>query len=299
MNTVKTVGFQRMATHNGPGIRSTLFVKGCPLRCIWCHNPESQSAVQQIALVEEKCVSCRNCAGICPIGAHSFDDGHHKVKWDVCNGCGLCAEVCPADAIILYGQEMTVDEVMEEFLKDQPYYEASNGGITISGGEPTVHMEFVLELLKRCKEERLSTAIDTCGFAPTESFEKLIPLTDVFLYDIKHIDPEEHRKYTGVSNELIIKNLRYLDQRGAKIEIRIPCIPGINMAVEVIDGIGALLAPMKNLIGVRLLPYNNFCGSKYHNLGMENTIPQVSIPTEIEMKQIKSRLEEFQLKVIL
>lgn len=298
MNAVRTVGLQRMSTHNGPGIRSTLFVKGCPLRCIWCHNPESQAIAPQIAFIEKKCSFCRKCGDVCPLHAHIFDANGHRVNWNACDGCGLCATVCRNDALILYGREMTVPEVMEVFLKDQIYYEASNGGITISGGEPTMHLDFVLELLKCCKEKHLSTAIDTCGYAPTESFEKLLPLTDYFLYDIKHIAPEEHRKYTGVSNELIVSNLHYLDQQGANIEIRIPCIPGVNTADDVIDRIGALLAPLRHLSGVRILPYNNFCGSKYRNLGMKNSIPQVPPPTTAEMNLIKSRLEKFDLEVL-
>ena len=236
--------FKRFAVHDGDGIRTTVFLKGCPLRCVWCHNPESISPKPELAFYAEKCTGCGECMRVCPNGAHIFeaadtpDSYIHKLDRTKCAACGKCAEVCVSGALKLCGRRMSVDEVMKIVAEDRIFYETSGGGMTLSGGEPTLQPEFALALLRAAKADGISTALDTCGFAKREVYESLLPYTDIFLYDIKHITDEGHIRCTGRSNRLILENLRFLSDAGAKIEIRIPLVPGYNDDAETLDGIG-------------------------------------------------------------
>ena len=275
---------KRFAVHDGDGIRTTVFFKGCPLRCIWCHNPEGISAKPTLAYYEHKCVGCGECAAVCPTGAHSFKNGVHEFDRALCIACGGCAEVCLGDALTLYGKEMSVEELMPVLLEDREFYENSGGGVTLSGGECLMQADFCAELLKELKREGISTAVDTCGFVSRAALDKVIPFTDIFLYDLKARSSEAHVKCTERDNGLIVDNIRYLASRGAKIEVRIPFVPDYNDSE--IEAIADLLEEIPTLTAVRVLPYHNYAGSKYAALDIENKSPE-RLPTDEEIARAK------------
>ncbi|MBQ7983770.1 MAG: glycyl-radical enzyme activating protein [Clostridia bacterium] len=288
---------KHFAVHDGKGIRTTVFLKGCPLSCRWCHNPESIGAKPQLGYYSESCVGCGMCASVCPVGAHTVAGGVHHYDRIKCTLCGACTGVCRVNALHLYGKTMTVDEVLDTVEEDRVFYEQSGGGMTLSGGEPTQQSDFALALLREAKMRGLHTALDTCGMAATEKYEALLPNVDQFLFDVKHIDAAAHKAGTGVTNERILGNLRYLSDHGAEIEIRIPLIPGYNDADDVLDAIGAMLSGIR-CSGIRVLPYHDYAGGKYSALGMENTLPQVDVPTEEHMRHCREHLAAFGLPVI-
>ena len=264
----KVVEIKRFAVHDGDGIRTTVFLKGCPLKCIWCHNPESIDFKPQLAFYKNKCTMCGQRAKVCPTGAHIISGDRHILDRKICNACGKCEKACFNSALTLYGKEITVDELLPILLEDKDFYETSGGGITISGGECLTHPEFCEELLKRLKDEKMHTAVDTCGFVSKEAFDKVIPYTDIFLYDLKAVDEDVHIKCTGQSNKIILENLEYIDKCGKKIEIRIPYVPGFND--NQIPKIAEFLGKLKNITKVRVLPYHNYAGTKYAALNMKN-----------------------------
>lgn len=277
----KVVDIKHFAVHDGDGIRTTVFLKGCPLKCVWCHNPESISFDTQLAYYQNKCVSCGECANVCPLGAHKMVDGSHIFERSLCVGCGKCIDVCFGSALKLYGKEMTVDELLPILLEDKDFYQSSGGGVTVSGGECLMHPEFCAELLKRLKENQIHTAVDTCGFVSKETLNKVMPYTDIFLYDLKAYDENVHIKCTEQSNKIILDNLKYIDECGMKTEIRIPYVPGYND--NQIEKISKFILGLRNVVKVRVLPYHNYAGSKYESLGMNNTLPKL-LPTREQIK---------------
>ncbi len=283
------VDIKRMAIHDGDGIRTTVFLKGCPLKCVWCHNPESIAFRPQLAYYANKCVSCGECVDVCPAGAHTIGEDGHVFDRSACVACGRCAKVCLGSALTLFGREMTVDELMPILLEDRAFYENSGGGVTLSGGECLMQAAFCRELLRRLKAEGINTAVDTCGFVPRETLDAVIPYTDTFLYDVKAIDEEVHKRCTGQSNERILDNLRYLDSRRCRIEVRVPYVPGYNDGE--VAAIAAFLAQLKNVVAVRVLPYHNFAGSKYTALDMENTLPPER-PSEQMVNAVQSYIDD-------
>lgn len=273
--TGRIVDIKRFAVHDGPGIRTTVFLKGCALRCAWCHNPESIFARPQLGFIAEKCIGCGECKKVCPTGRDP----------EKCVLCGKCAEACLGQAIQFYGRTETAEEVMKTVLEDKIFYETSGGGLTVSGGEPLLQPEFCAELLKMAKDAGISAAVDTCGCVDFSAFRAVLPYTDIFLYDLKHTDSAEHKKYTGRGNELILENLRALDAAGKKIEIRIPLIPGINDGEANLNASGELLSGLANLTLVRVLPYHDYARSKYRSLGMTDTMPHVTPPDDAALKR--------------
>lgn len=282
--TGKVSDIKRFAVHDGDGIRTTVFLKGCPLKCVWCHNPEGISPKPQIAYFQHKCIGCGACVTVCPQGAHRMSDGH-LFDARMCVACGACADVCLGEALTFYGREMTEDEVLQILLEDKAFYESSGGGITLSGGECLMQADFCVSLLKKCKEHGLHTAVDTCGYVSKETLDRVIPYTDIFLYDVKAIDESVHIKCTGKSNRIILDNLKYLNDCGCKIEIRIPYVPDYN--ADEMEAIRNFLLPLKNITKVRVLSYHNFAGSKYEALSMENTLPG-SLPTDAQLKRAEA-----------
>lgn len=260
-----------MATHDGPGIRTTVFFKGCTLRCLWCHNPETLSPKPQLAYYENKCSGCLTCARVCPTGAQIAEGAIHKFQRSLCVDCGKCVEFCPAGALQLFGKQVTVDDLLPRLLEDRPFYANTGGGVTLSGGECLLQADFCAELLKQLKKAGIHTAVDTCGFVPRSAFQKVLPYTDIFLYDIKAMDPAVHKACTGQENQLILENLQYLDEMGAQIEIRIPVVPGYND--QEVAAIENFLGTLKRMPVVKKLTYHNYAGSKYDALGMKNTLP--------------------------
>jgi len=286
------------AIHDGPGIRTTIFLKGCPLKCIWCHNPEGISPKEEIAYITKKCVGCGVCFKVCPNGVYGVSEAGTRIfQRDKCKMCLSCIDSCYPQALMLYGKEVTVAEVMEKVLQDSDFYKTSNGGITLSGGEPLTQAEFSAELLKGCIDKGIHTAVDTCGYVRWESFEAVLPYTKMFLYDFKHIDDEAHIKYTGVSNQLIIENLVKLGIRGVPIEIRIPVIPGINDNAEYAKRTGELLGRIPAITAVRLLKYHNLAKSKYISLGKPERMPETSDNQSAKIDEYASFLEQYGLKV--
>ena len=275
---------KRFAVHDGDGIRTTVFLKGCPLKCVWCHNPETISPKPQLSYFKHKCTGCGKCVNTCPRGAHKIANGQHIFDRTLCAGCGKCSKVCLGDALKLQGTPMTVSELLPLLLEDRAFYETSGGGVTLSGGECLLQGAFCAELLRQLKENGIHTAVDTCGFISKSAFDAVIPYTDVFLYDIKAIDPHLHEVCTGQRNEVILENLRYLDSRGKRVEIRIPYVPGYNDGE--IPKIQAYLRQFTNISAVKILPYHNYAGTKYASLGMPNTLPE-TLPSDEEIERAK------------
>jgi len=282
MGTQKTLVFniQKFSINDGPGIRTTVFLKGCMLRCVWCHNPESNRRAPQLMFYPAKCVGCRTCLTSCPNGLHSIGDaGEHNIDRAHCTGCGTCAENC-IGALEIAGKEMTVDEIMTKVMKDNAFYANSGGGMTVSGGEPLMQPVFTLELLKGAKEKGLHTCIETCGYAAWEDIRALIPYVDIFLWDVKESDSALHKQYTGVENRLILDNLRKLNGEGAAIVLRCPIIPGYNDRDEHLRAIAALAEELENVIRVDVEPYHPLGKSKSESLGETYLLENLTFPDD-------------------
>lgn len=265
---------QKLSVIDGPGIRTTVFFKGCNLRCAWCHNPESQSAKRELIFYRQRCTDCGMCKRVC------------KSTRADCTLCGRCAHYCQSRAKELVGREIGIAELMEQIEGDRPFYESSGGGVTFSGGECMLQAEALSSVLQACKERGIHTAVDTAGDVPFERFERILPYTDLFLYDVKCFDRERHRQYTGVRNERILDNLRTLSEKTEiPIIVRIPVIPGFNTDREELVRMAQLLRPLR-LRAVELLPYHRMGEQKYAALGREATF--FSVPTEEEMETYRS-----------
>lgn len=254
---------EKFAVHDGPGIRTTVFLKGCPLRCIWCHNPESQETKPEILFLPEKCISCHKCTEICPV------DAIHDGVFDRsrCIRCGKCVEQCYTVARELIGKLMSPQEVLDEVLKDRRFYNSSGGGMTISGGEPMMQPEFTLELVKMAKGNELDVCMETCGFASLKHYIQTLSYVNLYLFDIKETDSIRHEKYTGVTLELIHKNLFAMDHAGAATILRCPIIPDMNDRKEHFYGIAAIAEKLNNIKGINILPYHSLGKEKLKQLG--------------------------------
>jgi pyruvate formate lyase activating enzyme len=268
----KIFEIKRFAVHDGDGIRTTVFFKGCPLRCVWCHNPEGLSAKYEVGFYEHKCIGCGEC---------------QKENFSVCD--------CLGNARVEYGKEVSISELLPLLLEDKEFYDNSGGGVTLSGGECLVQADFCAELLKELKANGVHTAVDTCGYVSRETLDKVIPYTDIFLYDFKAYDEDVHIRCTEKSNKLIIENLEYLDSIDKQTEIRIPYIPNYNS--EQIEKIAGFLKGVKNITKIRLLPYHNYSESKYKALGIESRMPE-KLPTDEEILLAKELLKKSGHKII-
>jgi len=286
---------RRYSIHDGPGIRTTVFFKGCPLSCWWCHNPEGQARTTELFYRKNRCIRCGVCMETCPQGAISLEGGYPVTDKRKCVICGSCVASCYADARETVGQEMEVDDVVAVIDRDVPFYEESAGGATFSGGEPLMQPEFLLGLLRACKEKGIHTAVDTCGLASWETFEDIRKYVDLFMYDLKLVDGEEHRKFTGVSNDLILSNLETLSLRGHKIVLRVPVIPGINDDDEAMREIGRLAASLPHLDAVCLLPYHRIGLDKYARLDRTYSLSETRPPSAEKMAEITDLLSRFGL----
>jgi len=281
---------QRFSLHDGPGIRTLVFLKGCPLRCLWCDNPESQNTEPEIAESPIRCIRCGNCFHVCPTGAISPD------RWFIdrqkCIQCLKCVKICPSGARDLIGKEMSVEEVMKEIRKDEIFYRQSRGGVTFSGGEPAYQPQFTTCILKDCKEERIHTAVETCGAVPWKQLVRLLKFTDLVLYDLKHANPDEHKRLTGKSNDLIIDNLRkivtYKNKMNLEVIVRIPLIPGCNDSKENILSIVEVLNSLNEIKKVHLLPYHELGISKYEKLNRKYILKGTPRLTKNSLEEMKS-----------
>ena len=288
---------KRYAIHDGPGIRTTVFLKGCPLACRWCHNPESQSAAAEMIFRAGRCIRCGACVASCERGAIVWSDAGPATERAVCVACGACAIVCYAEARERVGREMSVEETMVEIGRDRPFYEESGGGATFSGGEPLAQPEFLGALLAACRAAGIHTALDTCGYAPWEVIDRVRRDVDLFLYDLKLLDDARHRELTGVSNRLILENLRRLSELGHAIVLRVPIIPGVNDDPETLDEIGAFATSLPRLDEIALLPYNRMGIDKYARLDRPYRLSGVAPLSDEAMSAIARRLSAFGLPV--
>ena len=297
MQTGKIFDIKKYAIHDGPGIRTTVFFKGCPLSCCWCHNPESIPPTTQRLYRKERCIGCRECVEACPEDA--IEACEQGLNWNSseCVFCGTCAGICPAEAVELIGQTMSVDEVVAEITKDNVFYDESRGGITISGGEPLMQPDFLMALLDACGKLELHRTVDTSGHADTQTLLEAATRTDLFLYDLKHMDPEKHARFTGVTNELILTNLELLSRQGAEIVIRFPVIPGFNSDPENIDQTGAFVASLPGVRRMNILPYHCAATAKYKNLGLKIKTSDIEPSSHEFLESVARRLETYKLTV--
>ena len=288
---------QRFAIHDGPGIRTLVFLKGCPLRCWWCQNPEGLSTAKSLWYFEYKCIQSKRCVPACPLSALSLDGDGLVVNHSACDGCALCVEACPSGALSIAGREVTAEELVREIEKDTLLFDNSGGGVTFSGGEPLFQPAFLKELLVLCRSRGIHTALETSGQAPTRTFESIIDYVDFFLFDLKLIDDSDHRKYTGVSNSLIKKNLETLaERRGRDVILRFPVITGINDTEKNVEEFQSFARSLRGISEVDLLPYHDV-SEKYRRLGLSYKMGAQAAPSAEKLNHIRKRLEEIGLKV--
>ena len=291
------ISMQRFSIHDGPGIRTTVFFKGCSLRCFWCHNPESIRAGQEIQFYPDRCIGCQECAAVCGQKAHRFDDGDHLYDRNACIVCGQCVDICCATAVELAGRRVSADEVLREVLADRAFYARSGGGVTLSGGEPVLQRDFAQAILESCKREGLQTALETAGNCRWEDLAALLPVTDLVMMDIKHMDPVRHKQATGATNERILANARQVAAANCPVIFRIPVVPTVNDTVEAVGAVAAFVAELGRLgaaercraYGVpqlELLPFHRLAGDKYRSLGLAYRAGALAPPTKAWMAEL-------------
>lgn len=294
---------RKFSLHDGPGIRTTVFFKGCPLTCWWCHNPESQFPGPEMMLWESRCIRCGACVTTCAVEAITSSGENGSLRYitdrDTCTVCGSCEAVCAADAREMIGRRMTVSEVMAEIERDAVFFEESGGGVTFSGGEPLAQRSFLSDLLRACKEREIHTAVDTSGYTPWKALDSIRDNTDLFLYDLKLMDDARHRQFTGAPNGLILHNLRALSERNHRIIIRVPVIPGINDDAANLHALAEFAADLPHLERVDLLPYHASAQGKYERLGRPYHLPDTLTPSDERMDEIKDLLEQYDLNVTI
>lgn len=288
---------QRFSVHDGPGIRTVVFLKGCSLRCFWCQNPEGLHPKPEIMFYPERCIGCRRCLSVCRQGAHVIRDGLHEYLRERCVACAKCTESCFSGALQITGKLMTVNEVMEEVLRDSVFYELSNGGVTLSGGDPVFQHDFSVAILERSKAEGLHTAIETSANCSWKALSKLLPVTDLVIMDIKHLHPTRHLEATGASNERILENARRLAESGKPLIIRVPVIPTVNDEPEEIQAIARLVRAFQNLQYLELLPFHRLGEGKYRALGLDYRASRLEAPPREKMRQLAAQAGECGVEV--
>lgn len=291
MKMPNIINIQKFSIHDGDGIRTTLFFKGCPLSCLWCHNPESQRFDKQLMVYSDRCTGCGACVKGCPNKAIKIDEnGKAVTDLSLCTACGICTDYCVNEARFIIGEQKPVKDLVKELEKDYLFYETSGGGVTLSGGEVMCQdMDYVCELLAKLKKKGINTAVDTCGYAPFENYERVLPFTDTFLYDLKAMNPETHKRFIGQDNALILENLKKLAKAGGNINIRVPVIEGVNACDEEQDAMINFVKENVGSVKVNLLPYHNTGKDKYERLSLTYIDDAFSKPTDARMEELKHK----------
>lgn len=267
MKELMVFDLQKFALHDGPGIRTTVFLKGCPLNCLWCHNPESKKYGKQLGFLKKNCSHCGECERVCKRGVHKITVEDHKIEESACTYCGKCEEGCLSHAIKIYGSQMSIEEILDTVMKDEDFFRRSGGGLTVSGGEPMLQFEGLLYLLREAKKRNLHVCLDTCGQADTEKYRKIAQYVDLFLFDYKMTGEKLHKQYTGVDNRTILKNLDFLCRNGSEVWLRCPIIPGINDTKEHYLAIAELSRKYDNIRKVNLMTYHDMARGKAEQIG--------------------------------
>ena len=281
---------QKFCTHDGPGIRTTVFLKGCPLRCIWCHNPETQSTCAEFFYAPQLCIACGACAHTCPQGVHRLAPVHH-VERDRCAACMACTQACPTGALEACAQRMTAEEILTEVMKDRAFY-GTTGGLTLSGGEPLIHAEALLPLLQAVKDAGLTTAVETCGIFDVHLLEQLVPVTDLFLWDVKDTDAARHLANTGGSLAQVLSNLRQADAWGARTRLRCILLQGVNLNTAHLSALAELFDSLRHCEGIELLPYHTYGDAKNLQLGRSSAAHPEWVPTEEQMAEARRYIRQ-------
>ena len=292
---------QKYNLYDGPGIRTLVFFKGCPLRCLWCSNPEGQVRAYQILFKKDRCVNCGACAAVCAAGVHVMADSRHEIRREVeCVGCRACEKACTQTALSISGEYRTISEIMEVIEEDRPFYQSSGGGVTLGGGEVLMQPEAAVNLLTTCKERGINTAIETCGYARAEVVRRAAEVTDLFLFDVKHMNSDRHYQLTGVRNELILENLRWLLENRCNVKVRVPLLRGVNDSESDIEAMVRFLAPYKdhrNCKGIDLLPYHKMGVNKYAQLGREYPMPGDPALDEAGLARVEDIIRRYDFPV--
>lgn len=289
---------QHFSIYDGPGIRTTVFLKGCSLNCIWCHNPESISLKREIQTYYNKCIGCGRCFELCPQNAHSLIGEKRVFDREICLRCGICTDNCYSGALVMSGSEMSIDKVVEEVIRDKAFYINSNGGVTFSGGEPLLQSKFITEVMKYLHKDGIHTAVDTAGNVHYSAFLDVIPYTDLFLYDIKAFSSDIHKVFTGSGNSLILENLKKVSETGIPVRIRIPVIPGFNADLIEMTKIAEFVSSLNNIEGVEPLPYHSLGAGKLESMGRTADGSIFLAPDKSELNIIYDMMESAGLKVI-
>ena len=286
---------QKCSIHDGEGLRTLVFLKGCPLRCKWCANPESQSYKKEVMEFPRKCIGCGICQKVCPQAISSLE-GYPTIDRSLCTNCLKCAETCYAESKKIVGKEMDAEEVFREIYKDRFFYREAGGGVTFSGGEPLTHARFIKEVAKKCKQYGINTAMESCGVGNYEEFKDLLPYIDSMFMDIKHIDPDKHKQLTGYGNEEILKNIQRIAASGIPITIRTPVVPGCNDSIENITGIAEFIAEIPGIKEYEILPYHELGKSKYTALGRTYELDGIQPPPDEEIQKLVAAANEILMK---
>lgn len=289
---------QRCCTHDGPGLRTTIFLKGCPLRCLWCDNPESQRAAPELMYFEERCNGCGSCLPACPRGALGRRDGKIGIDRSACDGCGECVRACAPGALRVVGELLGVRKVVEAAVRDLPFYRRSGGGVTLSGGEPSLQPEFASELLRECRALGIHTAVETAGCLEWGSLSRVVRSVDLVLYDLKHMDGRRHEELTGAPNGLILENLRRIGRVGVPVLVRVPIVPGLTDSEENLRATVEFCLEVDSLLGIEPLAYHPLGVPKYKRLGREYPLGDLPPPEEEHMRRIASEMERWGAKVL-
>jgi pyruvate formate lyase activating enzyme len=287
---------QRFSIHDGPGIRTTVFLKGCNLRCFWCHNPETLSRDPELQLFPDRCIGCGECFERCPQGAHVMAGEGRVFVRELCQACGTCVETCYAQSLLLVGERKTVDEVVDEVLRDRHFYETSGGGVTLSGGEPLLQLDFSYAILERCREEGLHTAIETAANFSWERVAAILPVTDLVMMDVKLMDAERHKAATGVSNVRILENATRLGREAPALIVRTPIVPGVNDNPEDVAAIAEFAAGLPNLLYYELLPFHPMASGKYDSLDLDYRAREMKSPPKEQMDALTEVAAQFGIK---